>query len=339
MNRSAFKQRFSGIAFGSAIFLAADTGLSPRAVADESGVSFWLPGLFGSLAATPQQPGFSLANIYYHTSVDASRSINFQHGSSLVAGVNATGDLGIIIPSYVFATPVLGAQLSVGLMTVVGNSNVGVAATASGPAGNIFGAGRTDAITGVGDLYPQVLLRWNMGLDNIMTYVTGDAPAGAYHAQRLANLGLGHSAVDAGAGYTFFNPESGHELSAVGGFTYNFINPATSVRSGVDFHLDWGASQFITKQWQLGVVGYVYDQISADGGSGDLVGPFRSRVLGAGPQIGYVFPLGDNQGYVNLKGYKEFDGRNRPDGWNLWLTFAITPAAPTEAPKPVVAKY
>ena len=27
------------------------------AAADEGGVSFWLPGLFGSLAAAPQQPG------------------------------------------------------------------------------------------------------------------------------------------------------------------------------------------------------------------------------------------------------------------------------------------
>jgi hypothetical protein len=40
------------------------------------------------------------------------------------------------------------------------------------------------------------------------------------------------------------------------------------------------------------------------------------------------------QGYLNLKGYKEFDAQNRPDGWNAWLTFAISPAAPGEAPPP-----
>jgi hypothetical protein len=32
--------------------------------ADEGGVSFWLPGLFGSLAAVPVTPGWSLASIY-----------------------------------------------------------------------------------------------------------------------------------------------------------------------------------------------------------------------------------------------------------------------------------
>jgi hypothetical protein len=35
-------------------------------LADEGGVSFWVPGFFGSLAATPQQPGFSFATIFYH---------------------------------------------------------------------------------------------------------------------------------------------------------------------------------------------------------------------------------------------------------------------------------
>jgi hypothetical protein len=29
--------------------------------ADEGGISFWLPGTFGSLAAVPQQPGWSQA--------------------------------------------------------------------------------------------------------------------------------------------------------------------------------------------------------------------------------------------------------------------------------------
>jgi len=49
---------------------------TPRsAVADEGGVSFWLPGFFGSLAAAPQQPGWSLTSIYYHTSVSAGADV------------------------------------------------------------------------------------------------------------------------------------------------------------------------------------------------------------------------------------------------------------------------
>jgi hypothetical protein len=48
---------------------------SQCALADEGGVSFWIPGLFGSLAAVPQQPGWSLANIYYQTSVSAGADV------------------------------------------------------------------------------------------------------------------------------------------------------------------------------------------------------------------------------------------------------------------------
>jgi NADH:ubiquinone oxidoreductase subunit len=42
----------------------------------------------------------------------------------------------------------------------------------------------------------------------------------------------------------------------------------------------------------------------------------------------------DMQGYVNLKGYGEFDAANRPSGWNTWLTFSISPMAPTSTVTP-----
>jgi hypothetical protein len=38
------------------------------------------------------------------------------------------------------------------------------------------------------------------------------------------------------------------------------------------------------------------------------------------------------QGYLNFKGYKEFDAENRPEGWNFWLTLVISPAAPQPSP-------
>ena len=81
-----------------------------------------------------------------------------------------------------------------------------------------------------------------------MTYVQGNIPVGDYDPNRLANIGLGHVAIDSGGGYTYFNPATGHEFSAVAGFTYNFKNPDLQYRNGIDFHIDWGASQFLSKQ-------------------------------------------------------------------------------------------
>jgi hypothetical protein len=34
-------------------------------------------------------------------------------------------------------------------------------------------------------------------------------------------------------------------------------------------------------------------------------------------------------------GYKEFANEHRLDSWNVWLTFAISPAAPPPAAAPV----
>jgi hypothetical protein len=80
----------------------------------------------------------------------------------------------------------------------------------------------------------------------------------------------------------------------------------------------------------VGVVGYVYNEAGCDSGSGDQVGCFKSRVVGVGPQVGFIIPISTTtQGYLNLKGYKEFDNANRPDGWNAWVTFVLSPAQQT----------
>ena len=110
---------------GAGLSIAMLAGLPGVAHADENGISFWVPGFFGSLAATPQQPGWSLATVYYHTSVsagaDVARAREFSLGrvpgnltvnANLNLSVNATGNLGFVIPTYVFATPVLGGQAS-----------------------------------------------------------------------------------------------------------------------------------------------------------------------------------------------------------------------------------
>jgi len=332
-------------------FVIAMLALPQAARADEGGVSFWVPGLFGSLAAVPQQPGWSLATIDYHTTVsaggDVARAREIQVGripinlsATLTAQLNATADLLFAIPAYTFASPVLGGQAQVSMLGAFGRSVVSVNGLVTGtlttPLGDIpfsrFDS-LQDSVWGFGDLYPMATLRWNAGVNNYMIFIDGDIPVGAYNPNRLANIGIGHGAIDGGFGYTYFDPTKGHEFSAVAGLTYNFTNPDTQYKNGIDFHLDWGASQFLTKQLLVGLVGYVYQELGCDSGSGDRVGCFKSRVIGIGPQAGFILPLGkDWQGYFNVKGYGEFDGKNRPDGVNVWLTFQISPAA---APPPV----
>ena len=141
--------------------------------ADEGGVSFWLPGIYGSLAAVPQQPGWSVGTIYYHTSVDADGAVSgakqVTHGhltanvsGTLTGSLNATADLGIFVPTYTFATPVLGGQLALGMMAIYGHTKTDVDATLNasvGPFGFTKSGSFGDSVTGFGDLYPQATIR------------------------------------------------------------------------------------------------------------------------------------------------------------------------------------
>ena len=302
--------------------------------ADEGGLSFWLPGTFGSLSAAPSVPGFSFATIYIQPSANAGAGKAFQRGGRLDIGVDGRGNLVAFGPSYTFEQPILGGQFSLSALAIYGRNNASVEAQITGPGGSVISGSRSESITGFGDLLPQATLKWNFGVHNLMTYVTGDVPVGRYDPDRLANMGLGHGAVDAGAGYTYFDPSKGHEFSAVFGLTYNFENPDTNYKNGIDSHLDWAASQFLNEHVHVGVVGYFFQQLTGDSGAGATLGDFKSRVAGIGPQIGFLFPVSDSvDGYLNVKGYKEFAAENRPEGWNAWVTLAFSPAAPKKAPE------
>jgi hypothetical protein len=298
--------------------------VAPHAVrADEGGVSFWLAGQLSSFAATPGAPGFAVPAIYYHSSVDAGGSKQFQLGGNVVAGLNADADLVFLAPTYVFTDPVAGAQASLTMGWAFGRMHANVDEVITGHQGQAIEVGLSDSVTGGSDLYPQAALKWHDGVHNWMTYLTGDIPTGVYHVGRLANIGINHYALDAGGGYTYLDPSKGHEFSAVAGITYNFENNDTDYRNGVDSHLDWAASQFLNEQLLVGLNGYVYYQLTGDGGAGAALGDNKSRVYGAGPQIGYFFPIGKSRAYVNLRANWEWGAENRPEGWNTYLTLSL----------------
>ncbi len=229
--------------------------------------------------------------------------------------------------SYAFTNPVLGGQFAIGLTGAGGYNSTSIGGTLTASIGNVTTTRMgsiSDGRGGFSDLYPLASLRWNAGINNFMVYATGDVPVGTYDPSRLANFGIGHGAIDGGFGYTYLDPQTGHEFSVVTGLTENLINSSTNYRNGVNWHLDWGASQLLTKPLQVGAVGYFYKQLTADSGAPPILGANELQVIGVGPQIGYLFPIGHMQGYLNLKGYREFDAERRASGWNTWLTFALS---------------
>ncbi len=204
--------------------------------------------------------------------------ITANFSGNLNARLDGRADLYLAIPSYTFSTPASGAQAMIAMAIPYGSSFAGVNATLNGVVGPrefTVSGGTSDNVLGFGDLLPMFSLRWNAGVNNHMACVTTNTPTGVYNPDNLVNLGIGHAATDAGGAYSYFNPQTGNELSGTLGFTYNYENRQTQYQNGVDMHFDWGASHFLTKQWQIGAVGYAYHELSCDSGAGDHVGCFR----------------------------------------------------------------
>ncbi|MBB3456484.1 hypothetical protein FHT86_004792 [Rhizobium sp. BK313] len=68
---------------------------------------------------------------------------------------------------------------------------------------------------------------------------------------RRANLGIGHAAVDAGAGYTYLDTTTGWGFSTTADVTYNFENPDTDYQNGIDSHLDVAVARRIEQLLHL----------------------------------------------------------------------------------------
>ena len=303
-------------------------GLGNVARADESGASFWLLGSYASQSAVLAPLGLSIDTTYYSAGASAGRGVNFTRGGRIEAGLVTNANYMMVTPSYAFETPVLGGQFGFGTTVLWGNYSSTVSATLTGPSGNSLSGSRGDSMTAFGDIFPTATLKWVSGVHNVMAYGTANVPLGGYDVNRQASVGLGRWALDGGGGYTYYNDDTGNELSAVLGFTYNFMNPYTAYQSGVSLHLELSASKYLTERFLAGVVGYLYQQITPDSGPGATLGPFMARVAGVGPQFGYDFNFGGTSASLSTRGYYEFAGQNRAQGWNAWLTLVVNLGQP-----------
>jgi hypothetical protein len=180
------------------VALAISAAQAPCARADEGGVSYWTPGQYGSFASIAPSPGWSLPLVFYNYggSIGASRPLT--RGHLLTAGLRGSFDGLFVVPTYTFNTTILGAVPSFS-MAVLPAYSPASADVLLGP----LSFSRSDSVWGGGDLYPNAQLFWNPGgVNNFMFYLTGDIPVGAYSPDRLANIGIGHGAIDGGGAYT-----------------------------------------------------------------------------------------------------------------------------------------
>jgi hypothetical protein len=288
--------------------------------ADEAGVSFWACGQYASFAAQPYDPGFNLGMTWYSYAGSADANLKVFNGRNALFNVSSTFNSLWLTPSYTPSSKVWGGTLTLNITGLFGyNRQSGTVQFE--PSG--FYAARGESLTSGGDLYPQVLIAWSKGNHSWMTYLMGNIPVGSYNPDRYAEIGLGHWAADLGGAYTYANEATGLEFSATLGLTYNWINRDTQYQSGVDAHLDLGASKTLADGTTVGLVGYVYHQLTADSGQGARWGPFYSSAAAIGAQVGHTFTVGGTPVDVNLRGYYDVQADHRFQGYTIYVVASI----------------
>jgi hypothetical protein len=222
--------------------------------------------------------------------------------------------------AYVSRLSILGARWAIGTIQMV---RIATQSARIGPRGTHVPEQQM-TIGGLGDgIFIPALLGWNFNQFHLTAAFAFYAPTGSYSPNRIISTGLNRWAFEPDVGFTWLSP-SGHELSVMAGYTMNTTNTADDYHSGDEFHADFAAVQHTHHDFLYGVAGYAFQQTTADTGSGALLGPFRGRVIGLGPMLGYTIPLEERLPLgLTVKYELEFADQNRASGDALWFNAAL----------------
>ena len=299
-------------------------GICEKAAAAENGTGFYLLGGRGAMAGYLPPPGvyFESDTYSYDAKLDARKSL--PAGGRFVADVRSQARADFLSGTWVTPWEIAGGNVALGATLPVGRVRVGVGTEYDSPRTNrIIGTSLRDSAVVVGDPVFSAMLGWHAGKFHWNATVMVNAPAGDYRNGELANLAFHRWATDLSGALTWFDPETGIDLSGVAGVTFNGANPATDYRTGTEFHLEWAASKALTSALSAGVIGYHYQQLTGDSGAGAQLGAYKGRVTALGGTLAYNFAVGRTPVSTRIKVLREFAAENRARGTVGLLTVSL----------------
>jgi hypothetical protein len=298
--------------------------LSRDARAAEGAHGVYLLGLRATGAGIMPPPGVYFSNnLYYYEGKAAANLVFPTVGGQSIANVSAKVRLDLA--SLAWSTPlqIFGGNLAFSGLLPIGGPVVNAGATLTSPVLPTVTAGRNDSIFSYGDPAIGASIGWHSGHFHWTVGVTGFVPIGDYREGAIANVANHRLAADVGGAITWFDPVIGLDLSAAMGVTFNKENTATNYKTGDELHLEWAATYNLDRQFSIGVVGYYYNQLTGDSGTGAILGRFKGEVTAIGGTVGYNFKLGELPVATRLKVYREFDVRNRLEGTAGYFTLSM----------------
>ena len=287
--------------------------------AAEGASSHYLAGTVGDIfLAIPPEPGLMAANTFW-----------YQTGSTDAAVLEGQVSLGIDLDlflnlaslSYTFEKEVLGGRYTIGMAVPFGYADMD--GTLTGPRGGSIGF--SDESFDLSDIVIiPVQMNWSMGQWSFKLWESIVAPTGGYDdtGSDLANLGRNYWSFDTVGAVTWFNPDSGPEMSIAPGVMFNTENSDTDYETGTVFHMDFMANQFLSDTFALGLRGYYYKQLTGDSGAGATLGDFKSESFAVGPGLIWIPAFGGGRLTVLSKWLHDFSADNRFESDYITLTAA-----------------
>jgi hypothetical protein len=288
--------------------------LAHPAQAIEGGQSYYLKGYRDFMSGVLPAPGVQV------------RSDSISYSGSEQSRIRP-GRLGVELRTYseifglTVVTPyrILGGHYA--FAGRVAGSRVDAERTVMTPAATTF---REGAITGFNDpVISPLIIGWHAGKLHWNFATALWVPVGSYDAKRAVNTGKNYWAWSPQVAATYFDPATGLDLSMAAIYVFNYENPETRYRSGDVFHLDFAVGHYVLPNVTVGAVGYMMQQMSADEGSGNLLGERKARVFGIGPGLKFVTKAGETPVTLVAKYYREFSAENTTEGNSASLSLRV----------------
>ena len=192
-----------------------------------------------------------------------------------------------------------------------------------------------DDNTGLSDPIITPIIGWHDGNFHYSTSLSIFMPSGKYDTasvslappsvDNILNFGKNRWAFVPAINGTYFNPQTGFEVSGSVGITFSTRNEATDWQTAPELNVEAAVLQHLPNGLAFGVAGYAYQQLGEDSGSGaenfkNLIGAksLEARVFGAGPIVTYNTKFGETPVGFKLKYIHEFEARRRFESNVVW---------------------
>jgi hypothetical protein len=289
--------------------------------AEEGGSGHYLPGSMASFmdGVPPKETFIARYNLVYYNG-DLSVSEPLPIAGLQTVGADATSWAHGL--TLLWRPPLdLGERWSCAMSATI--PYVWTEVSANVTAGGILGQ-RSSSVNGLGDIVLMpLMLNYNINSNLNANFRLGAyAPTGDYEVGRVANTGKNFWTIEPTIALLYFGQQNGIEASVFFGADYNFENPDTNYKTGIQLHVDGTLAQHFPLFGGLAGVGlnaYWYEQVTGDSGSGASFGHFEGRTAGLGPVLSHAFKIGSVDMIAEAKWLHEFETRKRLEGDIVWF--------------------